>query len=249
MTVDEKPPGRIAHLRDRFLEENRVEPVEVRRRLYVISATLIAVGLVAFVYILIDVLTGDRLVGIDRPVEQWVRARRSDEATTVMTTLSLIFGPLIFPFAAPIIVVVWCISTRHLWRPLLLTVGTAVGIVGVRLIAETVGRDRPPVDRMLLSPDMSESFPSGHVIGSATFILLIAYLVFSRRKSPRSAVLSFTLASLLVAATAVSRIYLGYHWATDTMGSVALALVILGVVIAVDTKRTVVTPAEMDARG
>jgi hypothetical protein len=37
----------------------------------------------------------------------------------------------------------------------------------------------PSLDRMLMEPDFSEPPTSGHVIGAATFILLIAYLVFS----------------------------------------------------------------------
>lgn len=44
--------------------------------------------------------------------------------------------------------------------------------------------------------------------------------------------------------TALSRINIGYHWATDALTSVASALVILGDVIAVDTNRTVVTAEE-----
>jgi membrane-associated phospholipid phosphatase len=40
-------------------------------------------------------------------------------------------------------------------------------------------------------------------------------------------------------ATAVSRLYLGYHWATDALASVSLSLVILGAVIDLDTHRTV----------
>ncbi|MCU1474266.1 phosphatase PAP2 family protein, partial [Amnibacterium sp.] len=40
-------------------------------------------------------------------------------------------------------------------------------------------------------------------------------------------------------AQVVSRLYLGYHWLTDVSASVALSLVVVGVVIAVDTRRTV----------
>lgn len=241
-------PGRVATLRDKLLVETRIEPAFVRRRLYAISAALVVVGLAVFFVVLRDVLQRDDLVGIDRPVEQWVGRGRSDVSTVVMTALSVVFGPLIFPFASIIVVVAWSIMARHLWRPLLLACGTAIGVIGVRFIAEAVGRERPPLDRMMMELDRSESFPSGHVVGSATFILLIAYLVFSRRRSPRSAVVSFLVATALVIATALSRIYLGYHWATDTVASVALALVILGLVIAVDTRRTVRTRAEADAR-
>ena len=63
------------------------------------------------------------------------------------------------------------------------------------------------------------------------------------------AMLAFVAASAVVLLTAACRIYLGYHWATDALASIALSLVVLGIVIAVDTWRTVRvgTPSEVHA--
>jgi hypothetical protein len=58
-------------------------------------------------------------------------------------------------------------------------------------------------------------------------------------------VISLVLAVAVVAATALSCIHLGYHRATGAFASVALALVIPGVVIAIDTGKTVVAREEM----
>lgn len=241
-------PTRLTRLHRRFVADERIEPAATRRRLYRVSLLLIGAGVVAFVLVLLDVLQRDGVTGIDAPVQRWADAGRSEFWTTVMTALSLVFGPLVFPWAASIITVVWGITARHLWRPLLLALGTVAGIAAVRVLAEVVGRERPAVSRMLLEPDYSESFPSGHVVGAASFILLIAYLVFSRRRSPRSAAISYVVATGLVIATALSRIYLGYHWATDALGAIALALVVLGAVIAIDTRLTVRTADEAAAR-
>jgi undecaprenyl-diphosphatase len=52
-------------------------------------------------------------------------------------------------------------------------------------------------------------------------------------------VVLFSLAGVVILAQVASRLYLGYHWITDTTASVALALVILGVIMAIDTARTV----------
>lgn len=242
MTTDRTTPADTPFLRrvhERFLVEERFETAAARRRLYVTSSALALVGLAVFFLVLANVLRGDGLALLDAPVERWANAGRSDFWTGVMVGLSLVFGPLIFPWIALATIVIWGFTARHLWRPLLLAGGTLVGVAGVRGIAELVGRSRPPLVRMMLEPDHSESFPSGHVVGASVFILLIAYLVFSRRKRPRSAVVAFLVAAVLVAATALSRIYLGYHWATDAIASVGLALVVLGAVIAIDTRRTV----------
>jgi undecaprenyl-diphosphatase len=102
---------------------------------------------------------------------------------------------------------------------------------------------------MLFGVDHTSSFPSGHVMGVADFLLITTYLVFSRHRRPVTMVLAFVAASGIVLLTAACRIYLGYHWATDALGSLALSLIVLGIVIAVDTWRTVRvgSPAEVAA--
>lgn len=238
-TAEPNRPGRWSRLNQRFIVEERQETARAKRNLYLISAILIGAGLVIFGILLTSVLSGGPLTDVDEPIADWATTSRSESVTGAMVALSLFFGPLIFPWASLTVVVVWSLTAKHLWRPLLLAGGILVGVAGVRLLALLVGRERPPLADMLMEKDYSESFPSGHVVGASAFILLIAYLVFSRRKSTVNTVVAFVLAAALVAATAFSRIYLGYHWTTDAVGSVGLALVILGVVMAIDTARTV----------
>lgn len=81
------------------------------------------------------------------------------------------------------------------------------------------------------------SFPSGHTIGTATFLLVAGYLVVSRRRS-RGVVVAWLVAGLLgTAAVALSRLYLGYHFLTDVVAASGLAVVVLGVVTVVDRLR------------
>jgi undecaprenyl-diphosphatase len=66
--------------------------------------------------------------------------------------------------------------------------------------------------------------------------LITAYLIFSRRYSVRGSVTGFVVAVICIIGAAFSRLYLGYHFATDALGSFALSLIIVGAVIAVDTR-------------
>ena len=211
-----------------------------RRQLFTIAAGLAVVGVVGFAIVLGAVIGAGGPTGLDSAVREWMMAGRSETWTPGMIVVSFVFGPVFFPFFALAFTVAWVLLARHLWRPILLAAGTIVAVAGVRLIAIAVGRERPPAADMLTEVDTSESFPSGHVVGATVFILLIAYLVFSRRQSKRMAVISFVIAGVAIVVTSLSRMYLGYHWATDVIGSVFLALVVLGAVIAVDTRRTTV---------
>ena len=219
-----------------------MDPV-TRRQLFTIAAALVAVGVVGFAIILAVVVRAGGPTALDAALREWLMAGMSETWTPGMIVVSFVFGPVFFPFFALAITVSWVLLARHLWRPILLAVGTGVAVAGVRLIAIAVDRVRPPAADMLTEVDTSESFPSGHVVGATTFILLIAYLVFSRRQSRRMAVISFAVAGLAIVVTSLSRMYLGYHWATDVLGSVFLSLVVLGAVIAVDTVRTTVPRA------
>lgn len=119
---------------------------------------------------------------------------------------------------------------------------TGVGLAQV--IGRAVERTRPPVELMLLGADHTFSFLSGHVLGASNFLLVTAFLVFSRHRKPVVTAVGFVVAVFGVALAALSRLYLGNHWLSDAIASVAVSLVVLGAVIAVDTWRTVRIPGE-----
>jgi membrane-associated phospholipid phosphatase len=155
-----------------------------------------------------------------------------------MIVLAVIFGPVALPIIVLVVTVAWGILAKHAWRPILLAAGMLTGVGLAQLIGRSVDRQRPPVDQMLFGADHTFSFPSGHVLGASDFLLITAFLVFSRLRKPKTTVVGFVCAIIGVILASVSRLYLGYHWVSDAVASVALSLVVLGAVIAVDTWRT-----------
>lgn len=231
--------------RRRLLVEVRDVTPAARRRTLTFAGVLIAVGLVVFVSLLISVLTHSGLQRLDGPVEEWFRRQREADATTVLSVLAIVFGPVGMPIIVAIALIVWIVAARHLWRPLLLLGGMVVGVGLAQVLAPIVRHPRPPVGLMLLGPDHTFSFPSGHVLGMSDFFFLTAYLLASRIRRRWFTVLAVTVAALVVVAQIVSRLYLGYHWLTDVSASLALSAVIVGLVILIDVHRTVRTdPAE-----
>ena len=241
--------GRLRRFNERFLVEERVVPASARRGLQLASLGLIALGLVGFVVVFDSVIESDDLSRIDAPVEAWLQTARSDWLTVVMSVIAVVFGPVVMPIIIIVTTVVWGVLAKHAWRPLLLAGGMLLGVIIVQVMAPLIDRERPPAQDMLMDVDTTASFPSGHVMGVADFLLITTYLVFSRHRSARIAALAYSAAAAVVAVTAACRIYLGYHWATDSLASICLALVVLGIVIAVDTWRTarVGTPAQVAA--
>ncbi|MDY7527775.1 MULTISPECIES: phosphatase PAP2 family protein [Cryobacterium] len=232
-------------MRTRFIAEERVLEPASRRRFYVTSIVLVGFGVVCFTAILASVLQHNGLTVVDAPVQDWLFGMRSPTLTAIMIGLAIVFGPVALPILLLVVCVVWGIIGKHGRRPLILASAMLVGVLLGQVIGHAVDRHRPPTDLMLFGPDPSFSFPSGHVLGASDFVLLTAYLVFSRRRSIRGAMAGFGFALLCIVAAAVSRVYLGYHWATDVMASVSLSLVILGSVIAYDTWRSLRASGEL----
>ncbi|WP_307857635.1 phosphatase PAP2 family protein [Paenarthrobacter sp. DKR-5] len=244
MTTAPPSSGRFARWNQKFIVEERyLEPAD-RRRLYITSAVLIIVGLAAFFVLLINVLTHTGFERLDVPVETWFDSMRSNGLTGFMIALAIIFGPYAMPVIVLVVTVAWIIGSKHAWRPILLAGGMLTGVILAGVLAPIVQHPRPPIGLMLFGPDKSFSFPSGHVLGTSDFLLLLAFLLASRRQNKRFTVWAVVIAVLMIALQIVSRLYLGYHWISDTTASVALSLAVVGVVIALDTWRTVRVPGE-----
>ena len=229
-----------------YVVETRELDAHSRRTLRVIAIACAGSGAVFFTLLLVSVLGGGGATAIDVPVQEWLLESRSPVLTTVMVVLAVVFGPIALPLIVLVVCVGWGLGTGHAWRPLLLAGAMATGVVLAQAIGRTVGRERPPIDLMLFGTDLTFSFPSGHVLGAADFLLVTAYLMLSRRFSVRATALGLTLAVVGVVLASLSRLYLGYHWTTDALASVSISLVVVGCVIAVDTWRTVrvVEPVE-----
>jgi undecaprenyl-diphosphatase len=240
----EKNSGWWRTFHDKFVVEERyVDPAD-RRRLYRASVILAVVGVALFISTLISVLQADGLSSADIPVRDWLLAERSDAVTAAMIFLAVVFGPVVLPIIVLVVIVAWSIAAKHAWRPILLASAMLSGVVISQIILQIVRRSRPPVDQMLFGVDQTFSFPSGHVLGACDFLLVGTFLIFSRRRNNRAAVLGFIGAGVGIVLAAVSRLYLGYHWLSDALASFSLSLLILGGVIALDTWRTARIPGE-----
>lgn len=197
----------------------------------------IAVGVGGFAAMLDAVLEGDDLASLDEPVLAALVALRSPALTAAMRAISLVTGPSVLPFLVAAGALTWGVVRRERWRPLLL-VGAMVASSALGLALKgLVGRPRPPLDTMdVPGLEATASFPSGHTLGTATLLLVAGYLVIRHRPTPPRAVGWSTAAVLGTALVALSRLYLGYHFLTDVVAAMSLAVGVLGVVMVVDAR-------------
>ncbi|MEV7663240.1 phosphatase PAP2 family protein [Paenarthrobacter sp. NPDC089316] len=229
---------------NKFVVEERYVSSRERTALYRAAVVLVVVGVAVFLATLIGVLHSDGIASADQAAQHWLMGTHSDTLTAVMRAVAVGFGPVGLPIIVLVATITWGLLAKHAWRPLLLAAAMLTGVGLAQIIGASVQRPRPPVDQMLFGPDHTFSFPSGHVLGASDFLLVTCYLVFSRVRKPAAARVGFAVAILLIVLAAASRLYLGYHWVSDTVASISLSLVVLGAVMALDTWRTVRIPLE-----
>ena len=196
---------------------------------------LVVVGVAGFLGVLDAVREMDDLASLDTPVLEWLVSVRSPGLTAVLTAVTTVSGPVVLPILVAVGGLGWGLWRRDWWPVVLLVGAMIVSSTVAYAVKLVVARPRPPVDSQLVpGVESTYSFPSGHTAGAATLALVLAYLIWIRRPTPRSLVLWSVGAVVSVGTVALSRLYLGYHFVTDVAAGGALALAVLGAVVLVD---------------
>jgi len=185
----------------------------------VMYAVTVGVGL------LIRFVLSSTVVGaVDRDISTWFAAQRTETWNRVTDWGSALSDTVTIVIALLVLLPIVALATKR-WRdPLLLASGVALETLVFVSAAFTVGRDRPPVEQLDMSPPTA-SFPSGHTGAAVAFYLALAVLVWwwtSNRFARGAAVLVGIGAPIVVA---VSRLYRGMHFTTDVIWGALVGLV------------------------
>ena len=201
---------------------------------------LIGLGVVAW-----QVGKGGWLVNVDRAVTAWLVDHRTPGVDQIALVVTNAFGPVLTSCAAIVLAIVAASRFRS-YISALIVIGTIGGASALSTAMKVlVARHRPPIGiQETLETDYS--MPSGHVTGSvALFGMLVVVVGLGRSKSARWGLAS--VAVIVVAAVAVSRLYLGVHWLTDVLAGMLLGSA--AVVIGATTLRGHVDHTEAGAPG
>ncbi|WP_284979415.1 phosphatase PAP2 family protein [Arthrobacter sp. fls2-241-R2A-200] len=208
-----------------------------QRPLFFWAGGLLLLGDAIFWLMFASVLSGTGLATSDVAVHSFMVGSRNPAATALLAALSTVTSPLWMTVIGVLIALIWAVRKRELWRPALLIGSMVVAVILSTLIKHDVARSRPSSADFLMGPDDALSFPSGHTLGAGIFALVLTYLLVSRSGTRAKAVLAFAGALILTLLVAYSRLYLGYHWLTDVVASMGVALGVTGIAVFVDAAR------------
>ena len=166
---------------------------------------------------------GSTLLHVDRPIERFVVESRSAWLDDTFRWISF-FGStkVVLVGGLTLAIIAW---RRCRMVAALVVVATLARPLFEFTLKESIGRDRPSLDRMVIGE--GHSFPSGHVLAAAALwamVPVVASLYTRSRRVWWVAAVGAVLAVLLIGA---SRVYLGVHWTSDVIaGALAAALLL-----------------------
>jgi undecaprenyl-diphosphatase len=213
-----------------------------RRRAAVLSLVLLSVGLVATVSLLIDPVQ-PWFQPFDDATLRWARSHRSPFPVHVAETLD-VAGSVVVTVPLRLLAALVLVLRRRWLQLVTFIVAIVLSELCIGPLKWLVDRARPPGALVATS---APSFPSGHSIAAAVtaFGLVIAFLPRGRRRVHWSIV-----ATLVAASMAWSRVYLGAHWATDTIAGVCIGTgLAVGVEVLFEGARTAAAEHEEAASG
>ncbi len=188
----------------------------------VLTLSTVVVGATAFGVLADAASEGDGVTRIDPHIAEVAVHDRTGGMTGGAHLLTAL-GSEVAVSALALFAVLFLLERRQIMRAAAIAIamaGSAAMTLGIKM---AVSRDRPGGAIRLGPQDSTYSFPSGHTLNSAVLLGMVAVLIvpFLTRRSWRvAAVVGVVVASLGIGA---SRVYLGYHWATDVLASWALA--------------------------
>ena len=196
-----------------------------------LPATLATIAVIAGIWWLLgivqDIVGKDPLVTVDVRLHNSMPLFRSPGVTRLMLAITEFGSPAVsWAIAFALAFFALARGLRRLAVTFVLAVAGS-GILSV-VLKVAFGYARPP-DALIATHDAS--FPSGHLLADGVPYGLLALLVLQSHTRPvkRASVTMFLL--LLIASVGISRLYLGIHWPSDLLASLAVALICLALVL------------------
>ena len=154
-------------------------------------------------------------------------------------TITLLIQNISFPFFKELMLILtalgnidWGILTVIFIAIVLLSIGKnlqavffVISVAGTSAISllfkALIARPRPSSDLIsqLASYTKNDSFPSGHVLFFLGCYGFLFYLIFTHLKPSRVRTILLVFVALMLLSIGISRVYVGAHWFSDTLGA------------------------------
>lgn len=169
-----------------------------------------------------EMLEGDTR-RFDEAVRNFVHGFAFPWLTFVMQTASFL-GSTLFLTVFGVIIVIALYLRKHRHGAILFTITTVGAGILIFILKHIFKRVRPEPFFNTILPT-SDSFPSGHSLGSFCFYGALAVILTDRTDNLRLQIIVWMLAAAMILLVGISRIYLGVHYPSDVVAGYAVGLI------------------------
>ncbi len=187
------------------------------------------------------------IVRADEHVANWMVAHRTPTWNHLTVWGSLLAETTTKVVVTAVLAVVFLRLWRRWLEPVLLVVSLVIEAAAFIAVTTVVGRNRPDVPRLDGSP-VGSSFPSGHTAAAAAYAA-IAVVVFLHTRKRWARVMVVVLSALVPVIVALSRLYRGMHFLSDTVAGTILggaAVALTAIVLARSPEGTAIVNPRAD---
>lgn len=191
----------------------------MNKKIYYISGAITTLAfLILALFVKIDFTHGP--FPFDRPIQTWAfHLQSSSGLTYFFSHMTNIFGDkggiIVAVLLAMVLYLLFKQKEATIWFAATVVLSLALNTV----IKVIIGRERPDIHRLAaFANEAGKSFPSGHSIFATIIFGSIFFICLGKLKNRSSKILLGILCIILIALVMFSRIFVGVHYPSDTIG-------------------------------
>jgi len=198
-------------------------PMNNKRQLLQLSILALTLAFIILTYY----ISVNPIPSFDLQISLFVQKYHSDVLDKIMLAISL-FGELPYSLVMVFIVAMTFHRYKYLRESYFILSILSSGLL-ILLIKNIIDRPRPTEFYVrLVEINRFQSYPSGHVL---SYILFFGFMIVLMRQlkdlSPATRNIISYISVFFMTTIAFSRVYLGAHWFSDTLGGFILGLICL----------------------
>lgn len=187
-----------------------------------VGMMLAVAALLLFAWTTDEVFEGDA-ANFDTAIRNYVHGFSNPTLTSVMQAASFL-GSTLFLVLLGTALVAGFLIYKHRRRAIIFTITTLGASILIWTLKHIYRRPRPEAFFNTILPS-SDSFPSGHSLGSFCFYGALAAIIINRTESLKLQILVFISAAALILLIGISRVYLGVHYPSDVIAGFVIGFI------------------------
>ncbi len=172
-----------------------------------------------------NIVTNDSITGVDERIMRVLPYIRTEKQTELFSIITFLASWRSLAFLS-LLVLLLLIRKKQFPNALFYSTFVMVTEAIIYALKYLIGRTRPEQVLSLVEED-NFSFPSGHTTAATVFFGLTTYFLFKSLKKPFSKLLAVLTFFAIIFLVGLSRIYLGVHFPSDILASIALGSFLL----------------------